>query len=110
MEHRIIIIYCLIEEFLKVISSKKEHKLSKISNAEVLFIGYLAVNDFNGNYKKAHCYGNDMDLVTKIEYSRFIRRIITPPSKYIKTQLAYFTLSCLKKLATLSRFLTNSFI
>jgi len=52
VEHRIITIYCLIEEFLKVISSKKEHKLSKISDAEVLFIGYLAVNDFNGNYKK----------------------------------------------------------
>ncbi len=51
---------------MKVISSKKEHKLSKISDAEVLFIGYLAVNDFNGNYKKAHCsLANDMDLVTK---------------------------------------------
>ncbi len=49
MEHKIITIYCLIEEFLKVISNKKEHKLSKISNAEVLFIGYLAVSDFNGN-------------------------------------------------------------
>jgi len=76
VEHKIITIYCLIEEFLKVISNKKEHKLSKISDAEVLFIGYLAVNDFNGNYKKAHCYGNDMDLVTKIEYSRFITRRI----------------------------------
>lgn len=34
----------------------KEHKLSEISNSEVLFIGYIAVHDFNGNYKKAHYY------------------------------------------------------
>ncbi len=38
VEHKTITIYCLIEEFLKVISNKKEHKLSKISNVEVLFI------------------------------------------------------------------------
>jgi hypothetical protein len=37
---------------LKVISSKKEHKLSRISDAELLFIGYLATTDFNGNYYK----------------------------------------------------------
>jgi len=75
VEHKIITIYCLIEEFLKVISNKKEHKLSKISNAEVLFIGYLAVSDFNGNYYKAYKYSISMGWISSIEYSRFIRRI-----------------------------------
>ena len=75
MEQRMITIYCLIEEFIKSKSSKKEHKLSEISDSEVLFLGYLAVSDFNGNYKKAHYYAMEMKLITKIEYSRFIRRL-----------------------------------
>jgi hypothetical protein len=75
MEQRIITIYCLIEEFLKSVSMKKEHKLSEISDSEVLFLGYLAVADFNGNYTKAHYYGMGMKLVNKVEYSRFTRRI-----------------------------------
>ena len=75
MEQEMITIYCLIEEFLKVIESKKEHKLAKISNAEVLLIGYLAVSDFNGNYCKAHKYSISLRLVTPIDYSRFIRII-----------------------------------
>ena len=58
-----------------MIGSKKEHKLSKISNAEILLIGYLAVSDFNGNYFKAHKYSINLRLVTSIDYSRFIRRI-----------------------------------
>ena len=75
MEQRIITIYCLIEEFLKSVSTKKEHKLSEISDSEVLFLGYLAVADFNGNYTKAYYYGMGMKLVKKVEYSRFTRRI-----------------------------------
>ena len=39
---------------------KQEHKLSEISDAEVLFMGYLAVSDFNGNYSKAHYYAMGM--------------------------------------------------
>ena len=76
MEQRMITIYCLIEEFFKEVMSKKGHKLAEISDAEVLFLGYLAVSDFNGNYAKAHYYGMGMKLVNKVEYSRFIRRII----------------------------------
>jgi hypothetical protein len=40
MEQRIITIYCLIEEFLKSVSTKKEHKLSEISDSEVLFLSF----------------------------------------------------------------------
>ncbi|CAA6800250.1 MAG: Transposase, IS4 family [uncultured Sulfurovum sp.] len=76
MEQRMITIYCLIEEFLKGVMEKEEHKLSEISDSEVLFLGYLAVNDFNGNYSKAHYYGMGMKLVNEVEYSRFTRRII----------------------------------
>jgi len=75
MEQQMITIYCLIEEFLKGVMGKKEHKLAEISDSEVLFLGYLAVSDFNGNYSKAHYYGMGMKLVSPIEYSRFIRRI-----------------------------------
>lgn len=75
MEQRMITIYCLIEEFLKGVKGKKEHKLAEISDSEVLFLGYLAMADFNGNYKKAYYYGMGMKLVNEIEYSRFTRRI-----------------------------------
>ena len=75
MEQRMITIYCLIEEFLKGVMGKEEHKLAEISDSEVLFLGYLAVSDFNGNYSKAHYYGMGMKLVSPIEYSRFTRRI-----------------------------------
>jgi len=75
MEQRMITIYCLIEEFLKGVMGKEEHKLAEISDSEVLFLGYLAVSDFNGNYAKAHYYGMGMKLVNQVEYSRFTRRI-----------------------------------
>jgi len=75
MEQRMITIYCLIEEFIKGVMGKEEHVLSEISDSEVLFLGYLAVSDFNGNYSKAYYYGMGMKLVSPIEYSRFTRRI-----------------------------------
>jgi hypothetical protein len=75
MEQRMITIYCLIEEFLKGVMGKEEHVLAEISDSEVLFLGYLAVKDFNGNYATAHYYGMGMKLVNQVEYSRFIRRI-----------------------------------
>ena len=74
MEHRIIAIFCLIDEFLKEIGYKDD-KRAYISSSEILLIGYLAVSDFNGNYSKAHKYIMSMNLVKKIEYSRFIRRL-----------------------------------
>ena len=52
MERDIITVYCLIDEYLKV-SGIKDDVRAEISNAEVLLIGYMAVNDFSGNYYKA---------------------------------------------------------
>ena len=75
MEQRMITIYCLIGEFLKGLMGKEEHVLSEISDSEILFLGYLAVADFNGNYSKAYYYGMGMKLVRTVEYSRFTRRI-----------------------------------
>ena len=48
---------------------------AKITNAEILTMAYLAVSDFNGNYRKAHLYLNPTKLFFPIDYSRFIRRI-----------------------------------
>ena len=48
---------------------------AKITNVEILIIAYLAVSDFNGNYRKAHLYLNPTKLFFPIDYSRFIRRI-----------------------------------
>jgi len=75
MEQRMVTIYCLIDEYLKGVLKRKEHVLSEISDSEVLFLGYLAVSDFNGNYSKAHYYAMGMRLVSQVEYSRFTRRI-----------------------------------
>lgn len=74
MERRIIAIFYLIDEFLKKIDYKDD-KRAYISSSEILLMGYLAVSDFNGNYSKAYKYIMSMNLVKKIEYSRFIRRL-----------------------------------
>ena len=84
---------------------EKEHKLAEISNAEVLFLGYLAVSDFNGNYKKAHYYGMGMKLVRKIEYSRFIRQLNKLES--VIEELLLLNLVKLSKLSLLVAFLLN---
>ena len=74
MEHEIITIFYLIDEFLEKIG-KKDDKRAKVSNSEVLVIGYLAVKDFNGNYYKAYKYCKEMKIVKMLEYTRFIRRL-----------------------------------
>lgn len=74
MEREIITVYCLIDEYLKL-SGVKDDVRAEISNAEVLLIGYMAVNDFNGNYFKAHYYAMMMKLVKRIDYTRFLRRL-----------------------------------
>ncbi len=74
MEHKIIAIYCLIDEMLKGLHVKNDIR-AKITNAEILTMAYLAVSDFNGNYRKAHLYLNPTKLFSPIDYSRFIRRI-----------------------------------
>ena len=74
MERDIITVYCLIDEYLKI-SGIKDDVRAEISNAEVLLIGYIAVNDFNGNYFKAHQYVKMMHLVKEIDYTRFLRRL-----------------------------------
>ncbi len=74
MEHRIITIYCFIDEMLKQMGIEDDVR-SEISNAEVLSLAYLAISDFNGNYYKAHQHLMLGNLFTPIEYSRFIRRV-----------------------------------
>ena len=74
MEHKIIAIYCLIDEMLKGLHVKNDVR-AKITNAEILTMAYLAVSDFNGNYRKAYLYLNPTKLFSPIDYSRFIRRI-----------------------------------
>jgi hypothetical protein len=74
MEQKIIAIYCLIDEMCKGLNVKNDIR-AKITNAEILTMAYLAVSDFNGNYRKAHLYLNPSKLFFPIDYSRFIRRI-----------------------------------
>lgn len=52
MERRIITVFCLIDEYLKLIGMKEDVRAT-VSNAEILLIGYIAVSDFAGNYKKS---------------------------------------------------------
>jgi hypothetical protein len=62
MEQNIGTVYCLIDEYLKLVGIKDDVR-SEISNAEVLLIGYMAVNAFNENYFKANQYVKMMHLV-----------------------------------------------
>ena len=74
MEQRIITVFCLIDEYLKVNGIKDDIR-AEVSNSEILLVGYLAVSDFNGNYRKAHKYCQMLNFVKIPEYSRFIRRL-----------------------------------
>ncbi|DAB35654.1 MAG TPA: IS982 family transposase [Sulfurospirillum cavolei] len=74
MERRIITVYCLIDEYLKLLGIKDDVR-SSVSNAEILLIGYIAVSDFAGNYRKTHTYFQMIGCCKMVEYSRFIRRL-----------------------------------
>jgi len=74
MEQRIITIFYLIDEYLKIMGIKDDVR-AKVSNSEILLVGYIAVSDFNGNYYKAYNYCKMLRFVKMPEYSRFIRRI-----------------------------------
>ena len=73
MERDIITVYCLIDEYLKV-SGIKDDVRAEISKGGIV-TGYMAVNDFSGNYYKAHQYSMMMQLVKRIDYTRFLRRL-----------------------------------
>ena len=64
MEHKIITIFYIIDEYLKIIG-KKDDVRSKISNSEIMLIGYLAVSSLNGNYYRAYEFSQMMKLVKK---------------------------------------------
>lgn len=74
MEQKIIAVYCLIDEYLKAMNIKDDVR-AKVSNSEILLLGYIAVSDFNGNYFKAYRYFQMLNIVNMLEYSRFIKRI-----------------------------------
>jgi len=50
---------------------KKDDKIAKVSNSEVLVIGYLAVKDFNGNYYKAYKYCKEMKIVKMLALTKY---------------------------------------
>jgi len=74
MEEKIITVFCLVDDLLKVIDVKDDVR-AKISNAEILTIGYMAVRYFRGNYYNAHQFYLSMKPSYPIDYSRFIRRL-----------------------------------
>jgi hypothetical protein len=74
MEEKIIIVFCLVDDLLKSMNIQDDVR-SKICNAEVLIMGYMAVRYFGGNYYNAHQFFMSMNPSYKIEYSRFIRRL-----------------------------------
>lgn len=74
MEDKIITIFCLVDDLLKCIGIKDDTR-SKICNAEILTIGYIAVRYFRGNYYNAHQFYLGTKPSYPIDYSRFIRRV-----------------------------------
>jgi hypothetical protein len=75
MEHKIISAYCIIEDSLKKAGKENEVGQSEVSRAEVLILGYIGVMFFGGNWKKAYDYAMEYNLIPKIDYSRYIRRL-----------------------------------
>lgn len=74
MDEKIITVFCLVDDLLKAIGTKDDVR-AKISNAEILTIGYMAVRYFHGNYYNAHQFFMSMNPSYPIDYSRFIRRL-----------------------------------
>lgn len=74
MEEKIITIFCLVDDLMRAIGVKDDVR-AKISNAEILTIGYMAVRYFHGNYYNAHQFYLSMKPSYPIDYSRFIRRL-----------------------------------
>jgi hypothetical protein len=74
MEHEIITIFCLLDDLLKSMNIKDDIR-SKITNAEISTLAYIAVRYFRGNYLNAHKFYMGMKLSYQIDYSRFIRRV-----------------------------------
>jgi len=74
MEDKIITVFCLVDDLLKAMDVKDDVR-SKICNAEILTIGYMAVRYFRGNYYNAHQFYLSMKPSYAIDYSRFVRRL-----------------------------------
>lgn len=74
MEENIITVFCLVDDLMKILDIKDDVR-AKISNAEILTIGYMAVRYFRGNYYNAHQLYLSMKPSYAIDYSRFIRRL-----------------------------------
>ena len=70
-----IAIYCFFDDFLKKIGHK-EDKQRKMSDSEVMLIGFLSMIYFSGHYEKALAYARESGLFTYVlEESRFNRRL-----------------------------------
>jgi hypothetical protein len=74
MEEKIITVFCLVDDLLKIMDIKDDVR-AKLCNAEILTIGYMAVRYFRGNYYNAHQFYLGMRPSYPIDYSRFIRRL-----------------------------------
>lgn len=106
MEQRSITVFCLIDDYLKLADIRDDVR-AKISNSEILLIGYLAVNDFNGNYYKAHGYTQDMKLVKSIDYTRFLRRLLK--IRHVVEKIFLFLGEIFKRLEGLAIYSVDSF-
>jgi len=76
MDDKIVTIFCLIDDLLKAIGHEDD-KRAKISNAEVLTIGYIAVRYFHGNYYNAHQFFMSMKPSYLIDFLTKLKLFIT---------------------------------
>jgi len=53
MDEKIITVFCLIDDLLKIMDIQDDVR-AKISNSEILTIGYMGVRYFHGNYYNTH--------------------------------------------------------
>ena len=68
-------IYCFLDDYLKAINHK-EDKQRKMSDAEIMLIGYLSSKYFAGNHQRSLDYVSSHGLCKKVlSKSRFSRRL-----------------------------------
>jgi hypothetical protein len=106
MDEEIITIFCLCDDLLKL-QGVSDDVRSKMSHAEILTIGYMAVRYFGGNYRSAHKFFMSMHPSYPLDYSRFIRRINA--LHYVIDTLFYTLGQIFKKLDTCLVYSVDSF-
>lgn len=89
-EEKNIVLFCLIDDFLKIPRHKRlrDPKQEIMNDSEVIFVGILSAYWFGGNFRRGLMYVSEKKYCLKVlSESRFLRRIQSIPEEFWKELL-----------------------